>query len=61
MLFVFVGAVSSLGVVIEFSDIMIFAMAFPNIIGSVILAPYVVEKVKDYWGRYTSGQMKPLQ
>src|SRR5690606_19655573 len=31
--FVFVGSVSSLGAVLEFSDMMILSMAFPNFIG----------------------------
>lgn len=55
--FTFLGAVTSLGAVIDFSDMMILAMAFPNIVGSVILAPLVLVKVKDYWSRYTSGAM----
>jgi hypothetical protein len=32
-------------------------MAFPNIIGSLLLAPQLLERLKDYWGRYTSGKM----
>ena len=59
--FVIFGAVTKLEQVLGFSDFMILCMAFPNIVGSVILAPYVLTKVRDYWGRYTSGQMKPLR
>ena len=59
--FVFVGAVLSLGPVIDFSDAMIFCMAFPNIVGSIILAPIVARKLKDYWSRYKSGEMKPYE
>ena len=61
VLFVFIGAIIKLKVVLDFSDLMILCMAFPNIIGSVILAPVVLVKVKDYWGRYTSGAMKPIR
>ena len=57
VLAVVVGAVNELGDVLDFSDIMILSMAFPNIIGSVILAPRVAEKVQEYWARYTSGKM----
>ena len=39
LFFVIVGASSSLNSVIEFSDSMIFAMVFPNIIGLLSLAP----------------------
>jgi AGCS family alanine or glycine:cation symporter len=58
VLFVFVGAVTKLEQVLDFSDLMILAMAFPNIVGSVLLAPRVLPLVLDYWHRYTSGQMK---
>lgn len=46
--FVVVGSAASLGSVIGFSDAMIFAMVFPNIIGLIILAPVVREEVKKY-------------
>ena len=51
LIFVVVGASSSLGSVIEFSDAMIFAMVFPNIIGLLLLAP----KVKIEMSRYLSA------
>ena len=59
--FVFVGAILKLGAVLDFSDLMILCMAFPNIIGSIMLAPFVLKKVRHYWDRYTSGAMKPLR
>jgi len=54
---VFIGSVTSLGNVVDFSDLMLLSMAFPNIIGGLILAPMVKQKLKDYWTRYQSGQM----
>ncbi len=48
LFFVVVGASSSLGSVIDFSDAMIFAMVFPNIIGLIILAPKVRAEIKRY-------------
>lgn len=48
LLFVIVGSSISLGAVIDFSDAMIFAMVFPNIIGLIILAPKVKEELKKY-------------
>lgn len=48
LVFVVVGASASLGAVVDFSDAMIFAMVFPNIIGVVILAPEVRKEVKRY-------------
>ena len=43
-----IGASSSLGSVIEFSDAMIFAMVFPNVIGLLLLAPKVKGELKRY-------------
>lgn len=47
-IFIWIGSVISLGSVIDFSDAMIFAMAVPNIIGLVILAPVVRKELKRY-------------
>ncbi len=55
--FVVIGAASSLGSVIDFSDAMIFAMAFPNVVGLVILAPEVKRELADYVGRIKSGEI----
>ncbi|MEM9020936.1 MAG: alanine:cation symporter family protein [Planctomycetota bacterium] len=52
---VFVGAVASLGPVLDFSDAMLLSMALPNIIGGVILAPLVKRKLTEYWQKYRSG------
>ncbi len=47
-IFVVIGASISLGAVVDFSDAMIFAMVFPNVIGLLILAPVVKEEVAKY-------------
>jgi len=46
--FIILGAAASLGAVIGFSDAMIFAMVFPNIIGVVILTPVINKELKRY-------------
>jgi AGCS family alanine or glycine:cation symporter len=48
LVFVVVGASISLGAVIDFSDAMIFAMVFPNILGLIILAPKVGAELKRF-------------
>jgi len=48
LIFVVIGASVKLGSVIDFSDAMIFAMVFPNIIGLVFLAPKVREELVKY-------------
>ncbi len=57
--FVFFGSIMNLGSVLDFSDLMILCMAFPNIVGGIILIPLVRRHLKDYWSRYRSGQMTP--
>jgi len=58
LLFIMVGALNPLKDVLDFSDVMILSMAFPNIIASVILAPKVSKIVQDYVSRFKSGTMK---
>lgn len=53
-----VGASSELGVVVDFSDMMILSMAFPNIIGLFILAPEIKRDLNDYWSKLKSGEIK---
>jgi len=48
LLFVVIGSSIGLGSVIAFSDAMIFAMVFPNIIGLIILSPKVREELAIY-------------
>jgi AGCS family alanine or glycine:cation symporter len=55
--FVFFGCVFKLGNVLDFSDLMVLGMAFPNIFGAVILSGKVKERLDDYWGRYKAGNM----
>lgn len=46
--FVVIGAAASLGSVIDFSDAMIFAMVFPNMIGLFFLFPKVKAELNEY-------------
>lgn len=47
-MFVVIGAAISLGSVIDFSDAMIFAMVFPNMLGLFFLFPKVKKELKRY-------------
>jgi AGCS family alanine or glycine:cation symporter len=53
-----VGASSDIGAVLDFSDMMILCMAFPNIIGLLLLAPEVRRDLKSYMRRLKSGEIK---
>ena len=48
LIFVVIGSSSSLNSVIDFSDAMIFAMVFPNVIGLILLAPQVRKEINRY-------------
>ncbi|MFN6946551.1 MAG: alanine/glycine:cation symporter family protein, partial [Cytophagaceae bacterium] len=56
--FVVVGSAMSLGNVIDFSDAMIFAMSFPNIIGMYLMAPEIKRDLNDYLRRIKTGEIK---
>lgn len=53
-----IGASSGLSAVVDFSDMMILSMAFPNILGLLIMAPEVRRDVKSYLSRIKSGEIK---
>lgn len=58
LFFVFLGAITALNNVVGFSDMMIFGMAFPNIVAGVLLSPQIKATLFDYWRRLQSGEMK---
>ena len=55
------GPVLSLGNVIDFSDIMLLSMAFPNIIGMILLSGKVKRMLREYLTQYKSGQMHMIE
>lgn len=61
LFFVFFGSVIKLQNVLDFSDLMILGMAFPNILGVALLSGKVKRALDDYWGRLKSGEMKPVE
>lgn len=44
-----IGTSSSLGPVMDFSDMMVLCMAFPNLLGLFFLAPEIKRDLKVYW------------
>ncbi|PKA99378.1 AGCS family alanine or glycine:cation symporter [Flavobacteriaceae bacterium MAR_2009_75] len=57
LVFVVVGASVSLGAVLDFSDMMILAMSFPNIIGLYIMSGEVKTDLREYWSKLKSNQL----
>ena len=58
LFFVIVGSSMQLGSVIDFSDAMIFAMAFPNVLGLYFLLPVVKRELNEYWADYKAGRLQ---
>ena len=58
---VIVGSIVNLGAVLSFSDMMILSMAFPNVLGLVLLSPKVRRDLLEYWSRYKAGQFKTFK
>ena len=59
LFFILMGAVIELGNVIDFSDMMILGMAFPNLLGCLLLSGKVRRDLKSYWSRYRAGEFQP--
>ena len=57
LLFVVLGSSVSLGAVLDFSDMMILAMAFPNIIGLYILSGEVKKDLDEYLRKRKAGEL----
>lgn len=61
LVFVVIGASVSLGAVLDFSDMMILAMSFPNIVGLYIMSGEVKIDLKSYWTKLKSNQLYKKQ
>jgi AGCS family alanine or glycine:cation symporter len=55
--FTVIGSSSTLGNVIAFSDMMVLTLAFPNIIGLIILAPEVLRDLRVYMAKLKDGSL----
>lgn len=61
LVFIVIGSSVGLGAVLDFSDLMILGMAFPNILGLVILSKEVREDMISYFSRIKSGEIKKFK
>jgi AGCS family alanine or glycine:cation symporter len=57
LVFVVVGASVSLGAVLDFSDMMILAMSFPNVIGLYIMSGEVKGDLSAYWRKLKANEL----
>lgn len=57
LIFIIIGSSVSLGAVIDFSDMMILAMAFPNILGLLLLSGEVRSDLRSYLKALKAGEI----
>jgi AGCS family alanine or glycine:cation symporter len=58
LVFAFLGSIVTAGNVLDFSDLMILGMAFPNILGLLLLSGKVRGLLDEYTGMLKSGEIK---
>lgn len=56
--FTFLGSIISSQNVLDFGDLMILGMAFPNLLGVYMLSGKVRRDLDDYWTKYKAGEFK---
>ena len=61
LIFIVIGSSVSLGAVIDFSDMMILSMAFPNILGLYLMSSEVRNDLIDYLSRVKNGSIKKFK
>lgn len=58
VLTVFGGAIVKKGAILDFSDMMILCMAFPNILGVALLSGRIKAELDRYWGKVQRGELE---
>ena len=58
ILFIFFGSIWKFSDVLNFSDLAILSLSFPNIFGLILLSPKIKSKLNDYMNRLKSGKFE---
>ncbi|MDJ0841955.1 MAG: alanine/glycine:cation symporter family protein [Acidobacteriota bacterium] len=61
LIFTFLGSVASATQILDFSDLMILAMSFPNILGCYFMAGKVKDKLNEYMSNLEAGNFKTFK
>lgn len=56
LVFVFLGSIITATNVLDFGDLMILGMAFPNLFGVYVLSGKVRKLLDEYWNQYKAGE-----
>ncbi len=58
LVFTFLGSIVTRGNILDFSDLMILGMSFPNLLGVFLLSGIVKRSLDTYWNKYKSGELQ---
>jgi AGCS family alanine or glycine:cation symporter len=58
LLFVFLGSIITSSNVLDFGDLMILGMAFPNMLGLYFLSGRVKRELDGYWAKKQAGELQ---
>jgi alanine or glycine:cation symporter, AGCS family len=61
LVFTFLGSIVTATQMLDFGDLMILGMAFPNLIGVLLLSGKIRAQLDDYWTRFRAGEFEPVR
>ena len=56
--FTVLGSIVTAGNILDFSDLMILGMSFPNLLGVFLLSGIVKRELNKYWAKYKAGELE---
>lgn len=56
--FTFLGSVITRGKILDFSDLMLLGMSFPNLLGVFLMSGLVKRELDKYWAKYQNGELE---
>ena len=57
LLFTVLGSIVTRGNILDFSDLMILGMSFPNLLGVFLLSGIVKRQLDLYWQKYKNNEL----
>ncbi len=61
LLFTFLGSIVTRGNILDFSDLMLLGMSFPNLLGVFLLSGVVGRALDQYWTKYQRGELSRIE
>jgi AGCS family alanine or glycine:cation symporter len=58
LVFTVLGSIVTRGNILDFSDLMILGMSFPNLLGVFLLSGLVKRRLDEYWAKYKNNELE---